>query len=241
MANDSLGDRMKKQYEDRARIMLPRRSYTIIRVDGKSFHTFTRHCNKPYDSLLATSLDSAAMALCEEAQGVQFAYLQSDEMSFLLTDFAQTTTEAWFDGNLQKIASIAASTVTAHFNRVYNAGNLALFDARAFTIPDPIEVENYFIWRQQDATRNSIQSLAQSHFSHKKLHGLNTSQLQELLFSEKGVNWNDTDLYWKRGRCVVRFESGWAVDMKIPTFTQQREYLTSRVPRQWAQETAEVK
>lgn len=233
--NNGLGDRMKRQYEDRTRVMLPRRTYTIIRVDGKSFHTFTRHCEKPNDITLARSLDKAAQVLCEEAQGASFAYLQSDEISVLLTDFALPTTDAWFDGNLQKIASVAASVVTAAFAEAYpSQTGRAYFDARVFTIPDPVEIENYFIWRQQDATRNSIQSLAQSKFSPKRLTGLNCDQLQELIFTEAGINWNDTMPYWKRGRCIIKDATGWQHDLGIPIFTQDRDYLTSRIPRQWA-------
>jgi tRNA(His) 5'-end guanylyltransferase len=228
---DALGDRMKQQYEDRTRFSLPRRTYTIIRVDGKSFHTFTRHCEKPFDSCLANSIDEAATALCEEAQGISFAYAQSDEVSFLLTDFALPTTDAWFDGNIQKIVSISSAVMTAEFNKSYRWRFLAFFDARVFTIPDPVEVENYFIWRQQDATRNSIQSVAQSKFSQKQLHGKKTSEMQEMLFQEHGINWDALEPYWKRGRCVVKDEQGWSVDREIPIFTQRREYLSSRIPR----------
>jgi len=237
VASDSLGDRMKDQYENRTRIMLPRRTYTVIRVDGKAFHTYTRHCEKPNDETLAWALDQSAQALCEEAQGSCLAFVQSDEISILLTDFAQPTTEAWFDGNLQKICSVAASTVTAVFASNYERdGQVAIFDARVFVIPDPVEVENYFIWRQQDATRNSIQGLAQSKFSAKQLHGKTTSEMQEMLFQAHGINWNDTEPYWKRGRCVVYGEQGWTIDRNTPVFTQERTYLSSRVPRQWATE-----
>lgn len=226
--HDSLGDRMKRQYEDRTRFMLPRRTFTILRVDGKAFHTFTRHCQKPYDAHLAGALDEAAAELCREAQGSCFAYVQSDEISVLLTDFATITTEAWFDGNIQKIVSVAASCVTAAFNTSY--GGDALFDCRAFTIPDPIEVENYFIWRQQDAVRNSIQGLAQAHFGQKQLHGLNVNELQELLFREKGINWNDLPVNQKRGRVVRYVEGGrWRVDSEPPTFTQDRAYLRALI------------
>jgi hypothetical protein len=127
---------MKGQYEDRSRFMLPRRSYTIIRVDGKAFHSFTRHCEKPNDADLAQALDYAAAELCREAQGSCFAYVQSDEISVLLTDFALPTTEAWFDGNLQKIVSVSASVVTAAFAADYSDDErTAHFDARVFTIP----------------------------------------------------------------------------------------------------------
>lgn len=228
---DSLGDRMKGQYESRSRFMLSRRTYTIIRCDGKAFHTFTRHCQKPYDSGLAQAMDDAARALVEEAQGSAFAYVQSDEISVLLTDFATIKTDAWFDGNVQKIASVSASVVTAAFNLSYAPNLGALFDARVFTIPDPVEVENYFIWRQQDATRNSISGLAQAHFSPKQLHGVNNAGMQDMLMLEKGINWNDCPANEKRGRTVIYDNYAWRVDNEIPVFTQDRSYLTSRIQR----------
>lgn len=231
MASDSIGDRMKGQYENRTRYMLPRRTYTIIRVDGKAFHSFTRHCDKPNDRQLAEALDNAAIALCTESQGCVFGYVQSDEISILLMDFSTITTEAWFDGNLQKICSVSASTVTEAFAREYRARCGAIFDTRVFTIPDPIEVENYFIWRQQDATRNSIQGLAQARFSHKEMFGKNTTELQEMLYQRHGINWSDTPSYWKRGRCIVKDAAGWHVDSEVPVFTQDREYLSLRIAR----------
>lgn len=228
---DSLGDRMKRNYEDRTRIMLPRRTFTVLRVDGKAFHTYTRGCEKPYDPRIVAAMDAVALALFTEAQGSRFAYIQSDEVSLVLADFATITTEAWFDGNLQKMASVAASIATAAFNAATWLGTGpvhlpgALFDCRVFTIPDPIEVENYFIWRQQDAVRNSIQSLAQSKFSHKRLQGLNMNQLQELLFQEHGLNWNDLPVDQKRGRAVIDGQ----LDVEPPTFTQDREYIRTRL------------
>lgn len=231
---DSLGDRMKDQYEDRTRYMLPRRTFTVLRADGKAFHTFTRRCEKPYDTRFVEAMDAAALALCREAQGACFGYVQSDEISVVLTDFATITTEAWFDGNLQKIVSVAASVVTAAFNYQYSDGcsdrSSAHFDCRAFTIPDPVEVENYLIWRQQDAVRNSIQGLAQSKFSQKQLHGVSTSQAQEMLFQQHGINWNDTPTEQKRGRAAVYTnDDGWFVDREIPSFTQGRDYLKARI------------
>lgn len=232
MKKDSLGDRMKGQYEDRFRFMLPRRTYTLVRCDGKAFHTFTRKCQKPNDIHLAAAMDAGAVALCKEASGVSFAYVQSDEISILLTDFTLPTTEAWFDGNVQKIVSVSAAVVTEAFNAAYPRSG-AVFDARVFCIPDPVEVENYFIWRQQDATRNSIQGLAQSKFSAKQLHGKNTAEMQEMLFQSCGLNWNDEEPYWKRGRTIVKDTDGWDVDRNIPVFTQDRAYLSSRIPRAW--------
>jgi tRNA(His) guanylyltransferase len=205
---DELGDRMKRDYESRLRFLLPRRTYTLLRIDGKAFHTYTRGCARPFDTALMDDMDTAAAALCQEAQGAAFAFVQSDEISVLLTDFASTTTEAWLDGNLQKLASISASIVTAHFNAARFARGItekiAYFDARVWTIPMRVEVENYFIWRQTDATRNAVSMTAQAHFSHRSLQNTSTDAMQERLFTEKGINFNDLPVGFKRGRIVER-------------------------------------
>jgi tRNA(His) 5'-end guanylyltransferase len=139
--NDELGRRMKENYEDRYRFYLPRRTYSICRVDGKSFHNYTRNCQKPFDEALMADMDRTAIHLCQNIQGAIFAYTQSDEISLLLTDFETEATDAWFHGNLQKMVSISASMATAAFNAAaqqssYGKG-LALFDSRVFVIPDP--------------------------------------------------------------------------------------------------------
>ena len=99
----------------------------------------------------------------------------------------------------------------------------AIFDARAFNLPKE-EVCNYFLWRQQDATRNSIQSLGQSKFSQKQLDKKSTSDIQEMLFQEYGINWNDIDTKWKRGFCVCK-NNTIDVDTEIPIFSQDRNYI----------------
>ena len=219
---------MKEQYENRTRYLLPRRTYTVIRCDGKAFHTITRDLDKPYDERLIMRMDNAALTLCREAQGACLGYVQSDEISVLLQDFADIKTDAWFDGNIQKICSVAGSIVTAHFN--YPGCWYAKFDARVFTIPDPVEVENYFIWRQQDASRNSLQMLARTLYSHNELEGKGTEAIHEMLH-QKGVNWNDLPPFQKRGRGIVyNQDEGWSVDQALPVWTQERGWLRSRIP-----------
>lgn len=233
---DSLGDRMKEFYENRTRNFLPRRTYTIIRVDGKAFHSYTRGLVRPFDEKLVNDMDETACHMCKNIQGAKFAFVQSDEISILLTDFEGLTTDAWFDGNIQKMASISASLATAKFNEL-RPNKIALFDSRVFTIPSDIEVENYFIWRQQDTTRNSISSVAQSMFSHRELENKNTDQMQEMCF-QKGVNWNDFSAKLKRGRLIVKqdyekegaIRSKW-VSVEPPIFTQEREMLKVLIPK----------
>lgn len=270
---DSLGDRMKG-YENISRIYLTRRCPVIIRIDGKAFHSFTRGFKRPFDEILIQSMQETAKYLCENIQGCKLAYTQSDEISLLLVDYEKITSQAWFENNLQKIVSIAASMATMKFNKVFankveeyvdvlfHLQDLdieneylktlnkaidkgAMFDARAFILPKE-EVCNYFIWRQQDATRNSIQMVAQSEFSHKELHGKNCNQLQDMLHEQKDINWNDYDPIYKRGSCIVKedyiisvpvggmmgegdeetiWRTRWTVDAAIPIFTQEREYI----------------
>lgn len=240
---NTLGDRMKTYYENRTKTFLPRRTYTMIRIDGKAFHTYTKGLEKPFDDKLIKDMDDTARFLCENIQGAVCAFVQSDEISILLTDFKKITTDAWFDGNVQKIASISASLATAKFNEL-RPGKLALFDSRVFTIPTKTEVENYFIWRQQDTVRNSISSVAQSLYSHKELNNKNTDQMQELCF-QKGVNWNDFSPSKKRGRMIVKMEYTQNIEYKgerkvvnrtswistgAPYFTKKRNVLQNLIP-----------
>lgn len=276
---DQLGDRMKDFYEDRTRFKLARRTNTIIRIDGKAFHQYTKGLTRPFDSGLMEDMNKTAEFLCQNIQGAKFAYVQSDEISILVTDYDDISTHAWFDGNLQKMASIAASLATAKFNQLRMSrscweGNdvdgyldaddlqnfkLAMFDARVFQIPYQEEVLNYFIWRQQDATRNSISSVAQANFSDKELHGKKTNQMQDMLMLDRGINWNDFSPREKRGSVIrkvvktfMKLESGqtvqvdpkqvdprqnstysrnvWEADADTPIFTQDKGYLRFLMP-----------
>jgi len=130
--------------------------------------------------------------------------------------------------------SVGASVCTAVFNGSFDRPldfhqRWALFDARFRNYP-VFEVVNYFIWRQQDAVRNSIQGLGKAYMSHREMHGLNGSQIQDRLFREHGINWNDIPPAQKRGVCVIRVDGKWAVDTEIPIFTENREYVVNRMP-----------
>jgi len=204
---DALGDRMKNFYENRFKQFLPRRQYTVIRIDGKAFHTFTRGMNRPFDSNLIECMNQTAIYLCSKIQGAKLAYVQSDEISILLTDFDTLKTDAWFDYNLQKMCSVSASMATVAFNtaykRLFNGDKSAEFDSRVMQLPTRMETLNVFRWRQQDAVRNSVQSVAQSLYSQKELHGKGNNELQELIF-QKGINWNNYSSWEKRGRVIVK-------------------------------------
>jgi tRNA(His) guanylyltransferase len=224
----ALGDRMKR-YEETTRAVLPRRTYTVLRVDGRAFHTYLRGASRPYDEQFMADMDAVADALCAEIAGAVFAYTQSDEVSVLAIDFASQGSEPWFGGVVAKQVSIAAAVATAVLNQ-RRPGRRALFDARVFTIPDPVEVANYFVWRQRDAVSNSISMAAQAYFSPRQLHGVNSGGMQDLLWRERGVNWNDYPAGFKRGRVTVR-ETG----PREVTYTDRRTSTTRTVTanRSW--------
>jgi tRNA(His) guanylyltransferase len=210
---DDLGNRMKR-YEAATKQLLPRRTYTVIRVDGRAFHTYTRGLDRPFDSNLIEAMNVAAQSLCQEVQGAILGYVHSDEISVVTADKKSPTSDAWFDGNVQKIASISASIVTEAFNskrieQGLNEGKRfsdiksAQFDSRVFVIPDPLEVVNYLIWRQKDCRRNAISSIARTLFSHNQLHGKNTGNLIEMI-EERGLRLDHYDVGELWGRVVDR-------------------------------------
>lgn len=285
MANkDSLGDRMKSYYEGISKTSLMRRTPVIIRIDGKAFHTFTRHFNKPYDYVLQYAMAETTKELCKRIQGCVFGYTQSDEITLVLQDYEKLNTEAWFGYEVQKMCSITASMATMLFNKYFKeyvngfecsyqyskvlpekyskkfkkqygldlndtekienlletyklVEGTAMFDARCFNIPKE-EVCNCVIWRQQDATRNSIEMLGRYHYSPKQLYKKSCNDIQDMLMTEKAVNWNDIPTKFKRGVATIQvprtLENGeirkeWVVDEDIPIFTQDRGYIENRI------------
>ena len=257
----SLGDRMKR-YEVVSKNFLMARTPVILRLDGCHFHTFTKDFVKPFDELLIDAMQRTLKYLCEHIQGCVFGYTQSDEITLVLIDYNSINTASWYDNEVQKMCSVASSLCTFIFNKYFSENVLnadtttdklnkvyskainmgAFFDCRAFNVPKE-EVCNCILWRQQDATRNSIQSLAQAHFSHKELMGLTCDVLQDKLFTERGINWNDLEPSKKRGTSCIRktvsipCETGegfvdrsrWVLDLKMPILTKNREYINQLI------------
>lgn len=224
-----------KGYEDVWRSQLPGRLPVLLRIDGKAFHTYTKGCKRPFDERLVEVMDETAQYLCKNIMNSRLAYVQSDEISILLVNYETNDTQSWFDNNIQKMVSISSAMASAYFTtqsaKIFGQPKLAMFDSRAFILPKE-DVNNYFLWRQNDATRNSVQMLARSLYSHKELNGLNNSQLQELTF-KKGQNWNNLPTSQKRGRCIVKelytkdgaTRSRWTVDNEIPIFSTDKNYV----------------
>lgn len=242
----TLSDRMK-DYEFVSDYRLTKKTPVIARIDGRAFHTYTKGIEKPFDETMQEAMNFVCRKLVEEVQGCKLAYTQSDEINLLLIDWDKVTTDSFFDYRVQKMSSILSAMTTMYFNKhivervlywkqgtsesatylfkmwVKKAGN-AMFDARVYNIPEK-DVCNYFIWRQEDASRNSIQSLGRSKFSHREMMGLSNDQVQDKLFTECGINWNFMPTRWKRGFAVYRDENGIKSDFEIPLFKQNRAFI----------------
>lgn len=213
---------MKANYEDRTRMFLPRRTNTIIRLDGRAFHTYTKDLVKPFDLDLIEDMNQTAEFLCREISGAKIAYVQSDEISILLTDYDNLETNAWFDGNIQKIASVSASMAAAKFNQLrairiaYDGNNdtdiwnsikevtFPSFDARVFSIPELTEVANYFLWRNQDCARNSVQMIAHAMFSNAECENKKVPELMEMIKQLSGSAFETIALEFRHGRLISK-------------------------------------
>lgn len=243
--HDDLGTRMKEFYEGVPKTKLMRRVPVAIRIDGKAFHTFTRGFQKPFDSILMTSMQETMKYLCENIQGCVFGYTQSDEITLILIDYQKFTSSAWFDYEVQKVCSIAASMATMAFNKFFtknvnyfemthehddtineycttlvNATEKgATFDTRCFNIPKE-EVANLIYWRQLDAMRNSVQMVGQANFSHKELQNKSCNEIQDMLVAQKAINWNFYPEDCKRGAACIKLPPKEEV-IDVPTATEK--------------------
>ena len=209
---DKFGDRIKSRYENKTRIKLPQKTYTILRLDGKAFHTYTKGFTKPFDGKLVKSMDEAAIYLCSKIQGARFAFVQSDEISILTTDFENPNSCKWYDGNILKIASVSASMATTAFNRqmLINLAEdkedgtqvakismpflreymMAEFDSRVFTIDkqeDLVKVKGEFIeLDQKQETANYF------YWRQKDCIKNSVSMVAQTFFSHKELNGKTT-------------------------------------------------
>lgn len=179
----------------------------VARIDGRSFSSFTRGMNRPYDKIMSDMMVDTTKFLVEETNA-SIGYTQSDEIS-LAWHSTDLRSQVWFDGRIMKMTSQLSAQATLIFNRLlaerypsyYN--RMPTFDARVWQVPNRTEAANMFIWREWDATKNSITMAASHYYSHTDLQGKNGAEKQEMLF-QKGVNWNDYPSFFKRGTYLQR-------------------------------------
>jgi len=206
---DSLGDRMKS-LENRLDLQLMSNLPVIARLDGKGFHNFTKGMERPFDLGFSELMRTTASYLAEKYHAT-LAYVQSDEMTLVWKIPPNPLTEFMFGGRIAKCCSVLAAECSVYFNYRKNDfitskqvdWPLAVFDARIWNVPNESEASNCLIWREQDATRNSIQMAGRAYFSHTELNKKSCNEIQEMLFQQKQINWNDYPWFFKRG-CYIR-------------------------------------
>lgn len=243
MATDktSLGDRMKG-YENITRNHLISRMPVILRLDGRAFHTFTRGFDKPYDKIFATAMERTMWYLCENIQGCVLGYTQSDEITLVLVDYQELNTSSWFDNNIQKMVSVAASMAAwkfvdamSSFMYLSNQNNPSVyeaalnkgvaFDCRAFNVPKD-DLLNCVLWRIKDCVRNSVQALGQAHFSHKELHKKSTEDIITMVKQKTGILWNNLPLSQKYGSFCVKSTNGFVIaEKEVNTFKNLEDFF----------------
>ncbi len=200
--NDDLGDRMKR-YENleasrRFMPLLP----VMARIDGRCFSAFTKNMSRPYDASFSRCMVDTTRALITETNACM-GYTQSDEIT-LAWHASNIKSQIWFDGRITKMVSHLAAQATLIFYRLIlermpeYASRLPTFDARLWNVPNRTEGANVFLWREWDATKNSISMAASAHYSHKTLAGKDGRQKLEMLH-KKGINWNEYPSFFKRG------------------------------------------
>lgn len=214
-SKDSLGDRLKEQERAEAGRAASHELPLMARLDGRAFHTFTQGLKRPYDERLTSLMVDTTKYLVDRTHAV-VGYTQSDEITLCwlpttLEDsyLVDPKSNYLFDGKYQKLTSVLASTATTYFVRHLaeaipeKAHELPTFDCRVWNVPDNRDAYLNFLWRQDDAIKNSISMAAQAEFSHRMLHGVNGPQKKEML-AEKGKLWDDHPGFFKWGTFVQR-------------------------------------
>jgi tRNA(His) guanylyltransferase len=205
--NDALGDRMKLyEMAEAGRRFMPLLPI-MARVDGRAFHSFTRGLKRPFDPAITEGMIETAKALAEDTSACM-VYTQSDEIS-LAWHSTDIDSQVWFDGRICKMTSHLAALATLHFYRFviermsWYAFKKPSFDARCWQVPNRTEGANVFLWREWDATKNSLSMAASTYYSHTELHGRNGAEKHDMLHA-KGINWNDYPASFKRGTYIQR-------------------------------------
>ena len=201
--SDAFGDRCKQlELTEAGRKAMPDLPL-LVRLDGRAFHTFCRNFKRPYEPKMCVAMLETTRALVSSFKPA-IGYTQSDEITLLFP-----TPQALFDGRFQKLTSVLAGFASAYFLnecRKLDLGRpdaIPHFDARAWQVPSKKEAIEVFVWREDDAVKNSISMAAQAYYSHKQLMNKNSAQKHDMLH-ERGVNWNDYPVHFRRGVYLKR-------------------------------------
>jgi tRNA(His) 5'-end guanylyltransferase len=268
-----------KTYENAFSNKFPIKHPLILRLDGVHFHTNVKrwNCKKPFDPELIDAMQFTAKVLCESISGAKIAYVQSDEITILIRDDMDFGTMPWYDKKINKIMSVVAAKASNAFNYCYHQmrgdawenedgemvyegktitlPDMAEFDCRGYILPEN-EINNAFLWRQNDCISNSVQMLGRAHFSHKELQRKSNDDIKSMLIKNRDTDWDELATECQRGACIIRkqfpkkipsrddkglimhglFDTimvpAWTIDTEIPIFTEDTEYINQFMHRE---------
>lgn len=233
--NDMTLKEKSKFFQERRNYLIDTDKYILVHVDGRSFSKMVKNkFRKPFDDNFIEMMNQTAVYLCENVQGCQLAYVQSDEISLLIKK-NNPEGDVFFGGRLCKMQSIIASLASAKFNQlmmIYNITGedgtcdvymdnteivdeivnvihdspLYQFDCKVWDVDSANDAMAWFLFRNIDCIRNSKQQTAQTYLTHKELIGLDTDKQIELLLNKTNVDWNTFDCGKKYGRLVYKKE-----------------------------------
>lgn len=215
MDKETFANRMRSMQQS-SDSRLPENGYSILQLDGKAFHTWTKGLDIPFDAKFVRSMDEVAALLAQKISNVKFAYVQSDEISLLLTDFENEGTQPHYANRIQKVVSTSAGLASAYMTRAFPEKPFAVFDARFFSAPDKELVKDWFVWRQADGIKNSVRAVGYARFTSKELEHKNTKDVREML-AEAGDPWEAYDAGLQRGRVITRVS-----EPKTVTYTHKK-------------------
>ena len=178
-----------KLYEAAYEQTLPRKLPVIVRIDGIAFSTLTKSLCKPWDARIDHAFSVSIRKMFEIVQGLQFAYHQSDEVSFLLTNNQTPRTEPWLGNRVNKLNTHMAGIFSSLFTRNYAGPGIPAFDARSFVLPNAEETIKYFTWRQLNAINNSRIAFLRQYYSHEYLLNKSAQQLEDIAASKHFTEW----------------------------------------------------
>ena len=220
MKFDTLKERML-YYKGLSDYRLLPNGYVIVQIDGRSFSTkIKKKFKRPFDATFISYMNQVAAYVCKEVQGCKFAYVQSDEISFVLADFENPKTDSFYGYRLRKLQSIIASLATAKFNQlmmlelvstpcstedlveIVKDATLYQFDCAAFNVPTYNDTISWILYRQIDCIRNSKEGAAQTYVSHNKLYKKTSDEQIEILKDEQGIDWHEYNDGEKFGRFI---------------------------------------
>jgi len=235
-----------ENYLNRSNYSLLSKLPIIIVINGRGFSKSTQLLTKPFDSAFDQCMTSTMLQLCLQVEGATFAYHINDEIILMARNDQTNDTACWYNGHIQKIASITSSIATLHFNECVSKLQLnmtgdCLFTSQVFEVPNIAEGINAFIYKQQQNAYLSIQSacLYSLLTKHNKdtikemLAGLTNDEKIDLLWQECQINFNDYPLAFKRGSAAYKvpklidgaMKNKWHLNDELPIFTKSQSFL----------------